>query len=239
MMLRFIEKIKRAKSVFLPTRKSLGSSGSNTHIEFPVYISYPKNVFIESDTRIRIGTKILISENDTLTIKKYTVISVNCVIVTNKHNSTVCIPQILLGISGINDQHNNLVIEEDVWIGANVTIMGNANLGRGCICGACSTITKPVPPYALVVGSPAKIVGVKFSIDQILEHEKVLYPENERFSREYLEKLFADYYQDKRVFGLSTEFTEEQIERLWQCAQSRKYTDMSYFDRIKSKRCTK
>lgn len=224
-----IKKLIRAKSVFFPTRKSLGSSGENTYIEFPVYISFPKNVFVEADTRIRMGTKILISDKDTLTIKKYTIVGLNCVIVTNKHNSTVGIPHILLGISGINDQHNNLVIEEDVWIGANVTIMGNANLGRGCICGACSTVTKPVPPYAVVSGTPARIVAVKFSIDQIIEHERVLYPEDERYSREYLEKLFLQYYQDKKVFGVQTEFNDEQVERLKSCAKARKFTNKEYF----------
>lgn len=233
-MFAILKKIKRAKSVFLPGRSSIGKAGKSTHIEFPVYISYPKNVFVEDDVRIRMGTKIMVTETDSITIKKYTVVGINCVIITNKHNSTVGIPHIMLGISGINDQHNHLVISEDVWIGANVTLMGNANLGRGCICGACSTVTKEVPPYALVVGSPAKIVGVKFSINQIIEHEKVLYPEEERFSRQYLEELFAKYYEGKKVFGLSTEFTEANIQRLKQCAKSRKLRNQEeYFEKLK------
>ena len=71
--------------------------------------------------------------------------------------------------------------------------MSGSVLGRGCIVGACSMINKPIPPYAVVVGSPAKIVGVKFSIEQILKHEEILYPKEERLTREYLEELFIKY----------------------------------------------
>lgn len=228
-----LKKIGRAIDVFLPSRKSLGGCGENSFIEFPSYISWPKSVYLEDDTRIRQGAKITISEHSKLIIKKYTVISMNCMIIPNKHVSTVGIPQILLGVSSINDQHYDIIIGEDVWVGANVTIIGNVKLGRGCLCGACSTVTKEVPPYAIVVGSPAKIVGVKFTIDQIIEHEKVLYPENERFTREYIEELFETYYQGKKVFGVSTEFTGDNIERLKVCIKARHFQQADYLERIK------
>lgn len=232
-MFGIVKKIKRALNVFLTSRKDFGSCGNTAVIEFPVYISCPSSVYLENDLRIRQGTKILISENSRLTIKKYSVIGMNNMIIPNKHTSTVGIPQFLLGTSGINDQHNNLVIGEDVWTGSNVTIMGHADLGRGCLCGACSVVTKPVPPYAVVVGSPARIIAVKFSVDQIIEHEKVLYPENERYSREYLEELFKEYYKDMRVFGVSTEFTQEQIDRLEYCASLRHLANKDYIPNVK------
>ena len=227
-----IKKIMRFKEVFFPTRKNLGGYGSNTYIEFPVYILCQTSVFMEADTRLRGGTKILCSEHSSVTIKQYTVVGMNCMIIPNKHTSTVGIPQILLGISGINDSNNDVVIGEDVWIGSNVTIMGNVNVGRGCICGACSLVTKSIPPYAIVVGSPAKIIGVKFSIDQIIEHEKVLYSEEKRLSRDYLEELFKQYYSNVRIFGVTTDFTPEHIERLKLCARKRKFTKKDYFEKL-------
>ena len=232
-MFGLIKKAKRAIEVFLPTRKSIGSAGANSFIEFPVYMSWPKAVFMEADTRIRQGCKFLLSSEESITIKKYTVIGMDCTIITNNHRSTVGIPQILLGISGINDKKNNLVINEDVWIGSNVTIVGIKSIGRGAIAGACSTVTHDIPPYALVVGSPAKIVGVKFTIDQIIEHEKILYPEEERFSREYLEELFNKYYVDKKVYGVSTKFSKANIERLEQCVKARKFSDPNIIERLK------
>ena len=124
------------------------------------------------------------------------------------------IPQFLLGVSHINDKSVDVVVEEDVWVGANVTILAGANLGRGCIIGAGAIVSKPVPPYAVVSGVPAKIVAVKFSIEQILEHEKKLYSEKERFSRDYLENLFAKYYLSTKVFGISSVLNDDEINRL-------------------------
>lgn len=231
-MFGLFKKIKRAISVFLPTRNSIGSAGINSYIEFPVYISCPKSVSMEADTRLRGGTKILVSKKCRVSIKRYSVVGMNCMIVANKHISTVGIPHILLGASGINDQINDIVIEEDTWIGSNVTIMGNITIGRGSLVGACSLVTKSIPPYAVVVGSPAKIVAVKFSIDQIMAHEQILYSESERFKRDYLDKLFAQYYSDKPVFGVTTEFTDDVIETLKITAKNRKFSNDEYFDRI-------
>lgn len=174
---------------------------------------------------IRLGATILNSEKEHVYIGKYSVISVNCTIITNNHRSTVGVPQVLLGASHINDKAQDIHIGEDVWVGANVTIMPGANLGRGCIVGACSLVTKPIPPYALVVGSPAKIVGVKFTIEQILEHEKALYPKAERMSSEELEELFALYYEGLRVFGVQTELSEEDLKNLEWAKKKRRYIE--------------
>lgn len=220
-----ITKLKLFKSCMMPGRSNLGSTGDNSIIGFPVYITYPKAVHMEENSVIRLGTKILNNKDEHVYIGKYTVVGVNCVIVTNGHTSTVGIPHVLLGASHINDKSQNIHIAEDVWIGANVTILAGSNLGRGCIVGACSLVTKPVPPYALVTGAPAKIVGVKFSIDQILEHEKALYPASERMSRDELEKLFSDYYEGKKVFGVQTELTEDDYEALRKAKELRGYIE--------------
>lgn len=50
-----------------------------------------------------------------------------------------------------------VVIEDDVWIGANVTILMGVNIGSGAIVGAGSVVTRSVPPNAIVVGNPAVI----------------------------------------------------------------------------------
>ena len=49
-------------------------------------------------------------------------------------------------------------VENDVWIGGNVTILGGVTIGEGCIIGAGSVVTKDVPPYHVAVGNPAKVV---------------------------------------------------------------------------------
>lgn len=84
---------------------------------------------------------------------------------------------------------HDVIIEKDVWIGAYVTILQGVHVGRGSTIAAGAVVNKDVPPYSIVGGVPAKVLKYYWTIDQILEHEKALYPENERFSREELEKI--------------------------------------------------
>lgn len=49
-------------------------------------------------------------------------------------------------------------IEDEVWIGANVTILSGVTIGKGAIVAAGSVVTKDVPPYSIVGGNPAKII---------------------------------------------------------------------------------
>jgi acetyltransferase-like isoleucine patch superfamily enzyme len=53
-----------------------------------------------------------------------------------------------------------IVIEDDVWIGFNSTILKGVTIGRGAIIGAETVITKNVPPYAIVIGTPQRQSGV-------------------------------------------------------------------------------
>lgn len=192
-------------------RKDLAYAGANANIQKPCYVTSPETMHMEENSVIRRGATILNNHNENLYIKKYTVISTNCTIVTNNHKSTVGIPQCLLGASHVNDVSRDLTIAEDIFVGANVTIMSGGDLGRGCVIGACSLVTKPIPPYAIAVGSPARVVGVKFTIDQILKHESILYPPEERMSREELEALFEKYYQGMKPYGVETELTDKDL----------------------------
>jgi acetyltransferase-like isoleucine patch superfamily enzyme len=52
-----------------------------------------------------------------------------------------------------------VVIEDDVWLGANVFVMPGVTIGKGAIVSACAVVAKSVPPYSLVAGNPARVVG--------------------------------------------------------------------------------
>lgn len=85
-----------------------------------------------------------------------------------------------------NDQ--DVVIEGDNWIGINVTVLSGVTVGRGSVIASGAVLNKSCPPYSIVGGVPAKVLKYRFTIDQALEHEKALYPEDKRLTREQLEK---------------------------------------------------
>lgn len=55
-------------------------------------------------------------------------------------------------------EEEQVIIEDDVWIGARVIILPGVKIGRGSVIGAGSVVSKSIPEYSVVVGNPAKVV---------------------------------------------------------------------------------
>lgn len=57
------------------------------------------------------------------------------------------------------------IIGSDVWIGCGSTVLRGVEIGHGAVVGANSVVTKSVPPFAIVAGSPARIIKFRFADD--------------------------------------------------------------------------
>lgn len=68
----------------------------------------------------------------------------------------------------------DVVFEGDNWIGMNSTILKGVCIGRGSIVAAGAVVNKSTPPYSIVGGVPAKVLKMRFSQEQIVEHERLL-----------------------------------------------------------------
>ena len=110
-------------------------------------------------------------------------------------------------ISSINIGYSLLkkraIIENDVWIGANVVILEGVSISDGAIIGAGAVVTRDVPPYAIVGGVPARIIRYRFSqeiidsllriqwwnwdVEQIKSRQSDFYGDIESFVNKYLE----------------------------------------------------
>ena len=55
----------------------------------------------------------------------------------------------------------DIVIEDDAWLGVGVIVLDGVTIGRGAVVGAGAVVTESVPPYAIVVGVPARIIGYR------------------------------------------------------------------------------
>lgn len=87
-------------------------------------------------------------------------------------------------ITGYPRDRGDIVVGNDVWLCYGSRILSGAIIGDGAVIGMGAVITRTIPPYAIVVGNPAKIVKYRFEphvIEQLLKikwwdwpHEKVL-----------------------------------------------------------------
>ena len=176
-------------------RPRLGFCAKSAEIQSGVIFCCPSKIFLYENTRIYSGTRFIIStqgESGNFIMKKNSGAAAGLTVITGNH-----LPEVgkwFKDISKSHDINKDVIVEEDVWIGANVTIMAGVTVGRGSSIGAGSVCRKNIPPYSIVVGNPAKVVGFKFKPEEIIEHEAILYPEEERLPLEILEKNYNKYF---------------------------------------------
>ena len=88
-----------------------------------------------------------------------------------------------------------LVISDYVGFGARALILpGVKEIGRGASIAAGAIVKRQVPPYAIVMGNPARVVGFRMTPDQIVEFEKEKYEEKDRLPLELLESNYEKYF---------------------------------------------
>lgn len=215
-MKNFLSRVRRGFQCFKNRYFSWGYKLSkiDNHVEIGVPVNVnPAFVKMENFTRIHPDVK-LISAGYTVTIKKYSAISAGCLIIPGTHTPTVGVPQ-FLSILHVNDTGSGIVIDEDCWIGAESALLHRCHIGRGCVVGARSVVTKEIPPYAVVAGTPARIVATRFTLEQILEHERILYPPEERLPMDKLRELFDGPYKGLKSLG-TDEISESDLQTVKQ-----------------------
>lgn len=109
---------------------------------------------IDIKDNVFFGEYVIIYGHGGITIGSNTLIAMQTCIVTSNHT----IPSKSQLIRNHPDIPLSVSIGTDVWIGANCSILGGVTIGNGAVIGAGSVVTKDIPPYAIVVGNPAKIV---------------------------------------------------------------------------------
>lgn len=107
------------------------------------HVRINNNVFIgASSGKIFIGNNVLIGPNTVIRSSNHN-FKKNSLINSQKH------------LSG------EIIIEDDVWIGANVVILPNTKIKKGAVIGAGSIVTKSVDNYVVVAGNPAKQINLR------------------------------------------------------------------------------
>lgn len=173
-----------------PNPSKFGHFGKRASLGIPADLKNPQNIYLDDFARIGRRSTIMTMGDSKFIMKRGCLTAEGLTAITSNHRQNI-------GefLSGGNDdnEYKDIIVEEDVWIGINVTLLAGAHIGRGAIIGACSVVTKDIPPYCIAVGNPARPIKFKWTVDEIMEHEKALYPENERFTREELIKCREEF----------------------------------------------
>lgn len=109
-----------------------------------------------------------------LTIGKKVIFGPHPTIITGDHRIDVIGKYIMDSNEKLSENDAPVVIEDDVWCGANVTILKGVTIGRGSVVAAGAVVTKSFPPYSIIGGVPARLLKRRFTDEQIVEHEKML-----------------------------------------------------------------
>lgn len=65
------------------------------------------------------------------------------------------------------------VVGNDVWLGQGAFVLPGVRIGNGAVIGAQTVVSKDVPPYAVVVGSPMRILRLRFSEEQVAALQEI------------------------------------------------------------------
>lgn len=201
----FIEKLKRNryikglymfwKTYFICSRKKFGYIADDVTLIPPIFISNPKNVYLYGDNGLNNAS--LLTTNAKFIMRPHSGAAEGLRVSTGNH--AMILGRFYRTITEVEKPEGldkDVIVESDVWIGRNVTLLPGVTIGRGCTVAASAVVTKSMPPYCVIAGIPAKPIKKKWSIDEILEHEIVLYPEEERYTREKLESIYESYNID-------------------------------------------
>lgn len=176
-------------------RTRFGFIADDVALTPPLILSHPENIFLYGDNGLKNAT--IYADSAKFIMKKHSGAAEGLRVSTANHAMILgrfyrTIKQSEKPKIKIDD----IIIESDVWIGRNVTILSGVHIGRGCTVGAGAVVSKSLPPYCVAVGVPAKPIKFKWTIDEILQHEQQLYDPDERFSREELEEIFTKYQKE-------------------------------------------
>ena len=160
--------------VFLPyLRKQFGKCGKDVVVGDQPRIAGKENIYFGDD--IYIGPEALIyTTKAKLIFGSHITIGPRLTIITGDHRTDVVGEY----IKAVDDNHKlpendqDVIIEDDVWIGVNVNIFKGVTIGRGSVIAGAATVVKDVPPYSIYI-SKDKILP-RFTEEQIKQHEQIL-----------------------------------------------------------------
>jgi len=122
--------------------------------------------------RVYIGEDMIVAEiledaSEKLVLGNRVAIAPRVTFVTSSDpNESRLAPRLIQPVRG------KIVVGDDAWIGAGAIVLPNVTIGEGAVVGAGAVVTKDVPPFAIVVGVPAKVIRTVRKEEPMQESEE-------------------------------------------------------------------
>jgi virginiamycin A acetyltransferase len=112
-----------------------------------------------------------------------------------------------IAIPNMIEQKNQVIVQNDVWVGSGATIMGGVTLHNGAVVAADAHVIKDVPAYAIVGGNPAKILKYRFTEEQIKKLLKISWwnwdinklTTNKEFFAKSIDEFIDRFYEESLI----------------------------------------
>jgi len=136
--------------------KCMGAKIGKGVVIYPgVWITPGRNLFLGD--HVDLAKDVLITTGGGVIIGNRTLIGYRTQILSSNHT----IPPVGVAFPISGDKHEQIIIGEDVWIGANCIITAGVNIGKGAVIAAGSVVTKNVPSNEIHGGVPARIIKMR------------------------------------------------------------------------------
>lgn len=152
--------------------KEFRRCGKNVLFDPADHFSY-ETISIGNDVFIGSGAKFAASDS-CITLGNKIMFGPNVTIMGGDHN-TLKVGQYMYDVKEkLVSNDAPVIIQDDVWVGCNVTILKGVTISQGAIVAAGALVINDIEEYAIYGGVPAKKIGTRFSTEQINEHKKIL-----------------------------------------------------------------
>lgn len=185
-----IDGLNGLKNTFFSSRKDkFGFIASSSSVQLP-FNGVKHNVYIYENCGINVNANFICQAGKFI-LKRNCSIGPGFTVITFNHQYTE------LGQRPESPSWSELIpqeviVNEDVWIGANVTLCPGVVIGRGAVIAAGSVCIKNIeyPPYSIIGGNPAKFIKFRLTLDDQIRQEELLYDIGERLSTDLLKYFY-------------------------------------------------
>lgn len=169
-----------------------GYLAKTSHVNSPTW-GAKQNVYIYDHCGINCFSKFLCTTGNFI-MKRNCSVGTGLTVITFNHQYNT-VGQFPENREWANILGNDVIVNEDVWIGANVTLCPGTIIGRGSIIAAGSVCIKSqeYPPYSVIGGNPAKFIKFRLSLEDQIKQEELRYNDKEKTPLSELKNKFKEF----------------------------------------------